>query len=513
MAYASNLPDGLTGTSDARAPVIVRHLTRLLANTQREFATATLNVGTDKLDELAGVLVDFAVDIHNDVGIFAVYERYNTDFFGSPLPLTCDTPTTGISRERVEHLLWMVYPLLVPGLTLAPQHRDLPVAAEAVTTFLNARIPALPKDSGVKRFMDTSNEFGWDVKRKLVWLGTRSYMFRILYQDYMDANANGKFDVGHTDDFICQETTRWSGLGCTDILANVLDVPDAQRQELRTWYLRHASAYKIVKTGEEWVDALNVVNDAPYHIRFPVERNPFKPGMLVYGSVVPWRGEWYWSGEQQPLGEATPRHIDTFRQSMKRQTGIVCRYWQEHARLVQDKFEVSVKRMLAYHGTDLVVYPDGLTMAANWEREMKADWAGNPPEDIAAAMQKHNLKRPCPDMQIPKNILEHDHGVAVFINPAEGKEILLQYNEIVSGLRKNGEGLTTAEVEAIVGAMQAAAISPAFVRRLLREHGGEASIRRAFMLGKCRDSYCLEYLLRRLKGHFYRRRFPQMSVS
>lgn len=512
MTYAPNLPEGFAGTSDAKLPVIVRHLARLLANTQREFATPTLKLGTDKLEDLAGILVDFAVDIHNDIGIFAAYERYNTAFFGSPLPLTHDTPTTGISRERVAHLLWMIYPLLAPGLTLAPQHRDLLVVAAAAADFLNAKVGALAKDSGIKQFMDTSNELGWDVKRKLVWIGTRSYMFRLLYKEYMVANANGKFDIGTTDDFICQETTRWSGLGCNDIQAAVLDIPEEQRQELRSWYLRHASAYKIVESGDGYVDALNVVNDVPYHIRFSVNRNPFKPGMLVYGSVVPWRGEWYWSGSQQPLGEATQPRIDTFKESMRKQTNLACRYWKEQARLVQDRFAVSVKRMLAFHGTDLIVYPDGLTMAADGEREMKAAWAAHSPEDIAAAMKAHDLKNPCPKMEIPKYILEHDLGVAVFINPDEGKEILLGYHEVVSGLKKNGEGLTTVEVEALMGAMESAAISPAFVQRLLREHGGEASVMRAFMLARCDQCYGLEYLLRSRKGHFYRQRFPAISV-
>lgn len=72
--------------------------------------------------------------------------------------------------------------------------------------------------------------------------------------------------------------------------------------------------------------------------------------------------------------------------------------------------------------------------------------------------------------------LQHEQAV-------EGKEILLGYNEVVSGLQKNGEGLTTAEVEALMGALESVAINPSFVQRLLREHGGQASIIRAFILG------------------------------
>lgn len=512
MRYAANLPEGFSGRSDAKLPTIVRHLTRLLADTQRQLIYPTLKLDADGLEALAGILVDFAVDIHNDIGVWSAYERYNTAFFRSPLPLTRDTTTTGISRERTQHLLWMAYPLLVDGLILSPRHSDLSTVADAAAAFLTTKVVALPKDSGIKQFIDGPSEFGWQTKRKLIWLGTQSYMFRLLYQDYMNANANGEFDVAHTDDFICQETTRWSGLGPIDILAGMLDVTEAQRQELRSWYLRHYSAYKILKTGDGWVDALNVVNDEPYHIRFSVARNPFEPGMLVYGSVVPWRGDWYWSGTQEALGEATQPRIDDFKQAIKKHTSIVCRYWEEQARLVQKHFAADVERMLAYYGKDLIAYPDGLAMAADWEREMKAAWAAKPAETVREMMEKHGLTRPCPDMPIPKNVIEHDNGLAVYINPDEGREILLRYNEIVSGLKKNGEGLTAEEGEAIARCLQAGAISPACVRRLLREHGGEASIKHVFMLAKCDDMYWLEYLLRSYKGRFWRRRFPQMSV-
>ena len=30
-----------------------------------------------------------------------------------------------------------------------------------------------------------------------------------------------------------------------------------------------------------------------------LERNPFPRGSFVHGSLVPWGGEWYWSGMQQ----------------------------------------------------------------------------------------------------------------------------------------------------------------------------------------------------------------------
>lgn len=512
MRYLTYFPEELRGKSDSKLPQIVKQLKRVLANVQRRFTHNTLKLDGEKQEELAGILVDFAVDIHNDIGIWTAYERYNTELFGSPLPLTADVQTTNISRERLRHLLWMTYPLLVSNLVVYPQHQDILKVADAVLGVLNDKILSLPKDSGIKQFMASSNEFGWDVKRKLIWLGSRSYMFRLLYRAYMDEENEGKFDIGHTDDFICQETTCWSGLGAVDILAGVLDIPDEQRRELRGWYLRHMAAFKLLSVRDDSVDALNVINDQPYHIHFSVERNPFKTGQLVFGSVTPWRGEWYWSGAQKLLGEATLPIIDQFKKEMKTKTSIICRYWKEQEQLVQERSAAEMKRMLDYYGRDLIVYPDGLSMAADFEREIKAIWDSKPPNQIKAVMEKHGMKQPRPNMLFPKDLLEHKDGVGVFINPDEGKEILVHYNTITSGLKKNDEDLNENEVEAIQGFMNSDAISPAFVRRLLREHGGEESIKAAFMLTKCSQSYWLEYLLRSLKGHFYRKRFPQLSV-
>jgi hypothetical protein len=58
-------------------------------------------------------------------------------------------------------------------------------------------------------------------------------MFRTMFSRYIDEEADGKADIGHTDDFICQECTRWSGLGVIDILAGTLDISDDDRRDLR----------------------------------------------------------------------------------------------------------------------------------------------------------------------------------------------------------------------------------------------------------------------------------------
>ena len=142
-----------------------------------------------------------------------------------------------------------MYPAFIDGLTLSPTHQDLRRVADAGSAFLSDAFSAVPKDSGVKAFLGTPNAHGWDVKRKLVWLGTHSFMFRMLFARYMEEQAAGGSDIGHTDDFVCQECTRWSGLGAIDILAGVLDISEDDRKDLRSWYERHAAFYRLCRSA------------------------------------------------------------------------------------------------------------------------------------------------------------------------------------------------------------------------------------------------------------------------
>ena len=55
----------------------------------------------------------------------------------------------------------------------------------------------------------------------------------------------------------------------------------------------------------------------------------------------------------------------------------------------------------------------------------------------------------------------------------------------------------------------AGASSPAFVRRVIRDAGSEG-IARLYFLPDGEDG--IEYLLRRFKGHYYRNRYPCISL-
>ena len=219
---------------DSHLALVLKQLRHALTDVQRDFAHDTLRLASDALDELAGLLVDFALDLHNGTGIWAAYERYNTAYFGAALPMTSGESGgdsgTSLHPDRFRHFLWILYPMLLDGLVLSPTHQDLQHVAEASSGFLSDASSSIPRGSEGKTALGGSNAHGWDVKRKLVWLGTQSFMFRLPFARYMEEQGADRSDISRTDDFICQECTRWSGLGAIDILAGVLDVSADDRQ-------------------------------------------------------------------------------------------------------------------------------------------------------------------------------------------------------------------------------------------------------------------------------------------
>ena len=371
-----------------------------------------------------------------------------------------------------------MYPALIDGLTLSPTHQDLQRVADAASAFLSDAFAAVPKDSGVKAFLGTSQHprLGREAETGLA----RHALLHVpdaVRPLHGRAASRRLGHRTHIDDFVCQECTRWSGLGAIDILAGVLDISEDDRKDLRSWYERHAAFYRIMSVSNETLQAVNVVNDQPYRIRIDMKRHPFKRGQVVFGSLVPWRGEWYWSGEQRLVGDASKVDADDLKKTMKRQSpGIVCRYSKDYEAQVRQRMSEMHEKMLAFHGgKDLVVYPDGLSMAADWQKEVRWQWEQRPQQEVEEVVKKHGLKKGRPEIKIPEDLLEEKDGLGVFLNPDEGKEIMTHFTTLVAGLKKKGEGLTEDEAGCrFAGSSSRTAISPKFVRRVLEEYGDES---------------------------------------
>ena len=116
-----------------------------------------------------------------------------------------------------------------------------------------------------------------------------------------------------------------------------------------------------------------------------------------------------------------------------------------------------------------------------------------------------------PDTILSEKLRECTDGVGLFLNPEEGGEMMLSFDNLTSGLRKNCNDLTPAEHDALRGFIESDSISPAFVRRVLRDEP-DRSIKMAFGVSDEAPGYWLDWLLRCWKGEFYRPRYPSVSV-
>jgi hypothetical protein len=518
--FPSARPPGFTGRGDKYLGEIAQELRRVLWKTQKNFVFPSCRLPDDVWTDVSALLVEWAEDVHNDIGLWRTVETHQRQYFGTPLPLIVDASPEvelhGFDVRRIQFFLWSLWPCFNPERVFSPTHQDLKRLAEAASRFLTERFSRLPRDSGVKRFLASPNEYGWDIKRKLLWMGIDSYLFRFLFLQYI-AELQCEPDIPTRDDFVCQHCTEWSGLGVADVLAGALELSAADHATLRTWHERHLSFFRVLTRHEngdelEFITARNLVNGQPYTIRMNMSDGVFMPGMVVSGAVTPWRGEWYWSGAQRVFKDLPEQEEANIRKEMlERSSSIAYRYCPtEAAKALKLTREIHA-RFVAHYGADLVVFSDGLALAAAEQKRMVAEWRASDPSQVARVMAERGLAHPRPNMNFPPEFLDHDQGIAAFSNPDEGVEYSLRFNQALSGLRKQGVGLTDDEVDTLRHLVTDAAISPAFVRRLAAEHGAE-SLAETFLMRNPLSELTLEFLLRRHKGRFYRKRYPALSL-
>ena len=515
MDFHAHRPQRGFGRSERSLAKIAEDLTRFLTKAQRSLTYETLHLPSRKRETLASLLVEFAEDLSQDIGIWRSLEAYNRDFFGTPLPCVLqpgeEMDAEPITPERMQFLLWTLYAELEPGLILAPNHQDLERLALWMAEFLSARFARVRYDSGVKTFLTTPNQYGWDVKRKLVWFGQHSYLFRLPCAHYV-SDHGGTADIPTLDDFLCQETTHWSGLGVIDILAATLDLTDDHRRDLGRWYERHMAYLRVVSLREPFMEVINLLNEQPYTIHMGEIGGTFRVDDVVFGGLVPWDGVWYWSGVQQKYEHVTDEVIQQIKRDFPLQASqVVYRYCDALAEKARAFVQKHYQQFVQYYGTDLVSYPDGKAMAADMHKFHQYQFASAPQAEVEAFLKRHQLAASSPQVDWSPELLACDDGIGVYFNPEEGQEMMMSFDDVRSGFQKQGGDLTADESEMIRQFLYADAVSPQFVRKLVQDYG-DASIAAAFLIPQANNKYYLEYLLRRYKGHFYRNRYPSLTI-
>jgi len=342
-------------------------------------------------------------------------------------------------------------------------------------------------------------------------LGQHAYLFRLPCEAYI-RDHGGTADIPTLDDFLCQETTPWSGLGAIDILAATLDITDDQRRDLLSWYERHMAYFRVVSLREPFMDVVNIVNEQPYTIHVGKIDDQFRVQDLVFGSLVPWDGVWYWSGVQHRYPQVPDETIQEIKRDFPlKASQVVYRYCPALAAQACEHLGKHYQQFVDYFGTDLVTYPDGKTMAEAMQQFYHYQSASAPKAEVEALLQRHHLAAPSSQINWSPDLLACEDGIGVYFNPDEGQEMMMSFDEVRRGFQKQGKDMTADEADMVRQFLYADAISPQFVRRLIQDYG-DASIAAAFLIPQDCDKYYVEYLLRRYKGHFYRQRYPSLTI-
>jgi hypothetical protein len=290
-----------------------------------------------------------------------------------------------------------------------------------------------------------------------------------------------------------------------------LKLSNPQRADLRSWYERHMAFYRVVKVKRTQLQLENLINGQMYRVRADDLGDTFKPGMVVSGSLVPWDGAWYWSGQQSLYKEVSPEELEEVRQTFyQKMSNVVYRYDKERLQQARESVEIHHRAFIKYFGDDLAIFADGRSMATEMQayyRRINDERLAEMPEELRA---KYEPPPEVPKPSYPADILD-SNGVGVFFNPGEGTELMIRFNDVISSLEKRGQDLSEDDREAIYGVITSEVISPAFVQRLVKEYGAE-SIAAAYLIDDWADEIFLPYLLRRYKGGYFRNRYPNLSI-
>jgi Protein of unknown function (DUF3843) len=510
-----NRPKQTQGRGDKYLTDAAEELARRMRKAAHGFAGTDCRLPDAGWSNLSPTVIEWGEDIHNDLGLWRAVEQHQQQCFGTALPLVLapgvpDSPQ-GFDPRRIRFLVWNLWPEFDPGVVLSPADADLVRLSEVCAQYLEERFARLPKDSGIGRLLGQPNHFGWDVKMKLAWLGCNSYLFRWSFFWATRAEP-GEDQVLKTDEFLTCFDSCWSGLGVVDVLAAALKLTDGERADLKAWHERHLSMYRMLEMEESGgyvrrVVARNLVNSQNYTIRLeqPLADCPFVPGRIVVGWLVPWRGEWFWSGKQRIQDELSPETEDPkLREEAITALGrFVYRYCPAELAKAREVARKMHEDFVGLYGSDLKVFPDGKAAEAAEQKRLErwrtahTELLGLPPGETKP-------------FKLPQYFMETSQGVAAFSSPQDGVEYARQFDLIQSGLAKKGVGLSAEEEKALRGFFNAPQISPEFANRLIAEHGA-ASIAEAFNIHDYPTDTAVAFLLRRRRGQFHRTRYPDLS--
>jgi Protein of unknown function (DUF3843) len=519
MGFKHNRPDGIFTATDKRLSAIAQSVEQFL---RKDGSPLLIFLDASQFLQLAIMMTEFGEDTWYELGMWDALEAHNLQIFGNPLPFSkpekeeaSDFP---FDEYRLSHFLWNAMMVLRGEEYFSPHHMSLLPLAERLSYFLEKKFEGLPRQSSVKKFLSSPNTSGSVVKRKLVWMGTKSYLFRVLCNHYLyehdalDAEVNEQIPC--IDDFLCQECTLWSGMGVLDVLAHTLSLTETQKEEVLSWYERHFAYYEILGFEKNGLKAKNIITGTVYE--FPEETkshfSPFKKGMVIMGACVPFDGKWYWSGIQRQLGSVSRHDLGRLKAEFcKKSSSIVYRYDKERAAKAAEQTKGYHAAFVEFFGSDMAEFKTGReaanAMIAKLEYQQKKILGD---EKFEKQKEKFRLADITAESVYSPEFLEEDGGICAFSNPGIGDELITHFFAFKKSLKKQGKGLNMEELELLQDFFMTDTISKEALERLAAEFGKD-SFATAFFLHK-KPKYWFDYLLRKFKGQDFRNRYPNLTI-
>jgi hypothetical protein len=239
----------------------------------------------------------------------------------------------------------------------------------------------------------------------------------------------------------------------------------------------------------------------------------FEDIILNIGILVQWNKEWYWSGLQSSLGQVSQKRIEEIKSEFIKKSGlIVYRYCKSLLARAKAQIKIHYQNFVNFHGDDIVIFPDGYSMAASIQKQHRLEYEAVPQDILKKIMKDKNLKNPWPNYSYPQELLESKNGIGLFFNPNEGQEIMLEFNNIVNGLKKKGKNLSEDEMDFIKVFIESEKISPDFVKKMVNKYGNQ-SIAELYLIRDTENYDFLTYLLRKYKGQYFRNRYPNITLN
>jgi hypothetical protein len=491
-------PPVFTGRGDKYLAGHAQELRRLIAKAAHRHPELR-RLGDRASAQLGVCLAEMAEDLHNDIGIWRAVEQANQERRQTPLPFLMapgDTPPAGFDARRFQYYLYVIlrHGLYQPG--LKPRAAALQSLAETVSRYCVEKFSLMPAESGVKRLLEFAQGDYLVIKEVLAWFGTNSYLLRPLFDMVVAGLRENRSAL--TAQYCRNVHTVWLGFKPLELLARVLPLSDADRQDLLGWGKPAPCGGELVAVrniGKDEYEATlrSLLSGREYGGRAYAKEDVLVTGRLGRGNLVAWRGQRYWDlfFHEPHQRDYSGGQLAALRRNDAVSAGdgvfALCPELAAPARARLAEFH---QQFLARHGGEWAVVRTGREAAEIWLDQQRAIApAGDAPTLAEAAMI------------LPHQFLEAQDGVGVFSDPAHGLSFNDRFDALLAALKKPAGPWTDAESRALTNAVVDYKINPAFTRKLAAEHGQQAFLAR-FDLAEEPEQLAFDWLLDAYRGPY-----------